>query len=193
MKVIKILMYILVSLFLLSGCNEMIDTEYEQNLGEVPLAEEDTTGKPITEEELLGYIKSNGLEVFDYKIISRYAALVLEVENGNEVSTYIIHRLQNGELESENGIITNECYGQDVFVKVSNGYLAAVILESGKQKKIEELRLIALDGEGQVHKENIMINDRQGLLIPLPKWDYVYGRVHFIGSEDYYEEKDFRM
>ena len=193
MKVIKLLMYLFVSLLLLSGCNEMIDTEHEQSLGMMPLSEEDITGKPVTEEDLLVYFKSNDLKIYDYKLISRYSALVLEVKNGYEVSTYIIHRLQNGELEAENGIITTQCYGQDVFVKVSNGYLATVILESGRQREIEELRLIALDGEGQVHKEIIDINNRQGILIPLPKWNYVYGNVNFIGRNNYFEEKEFRM
>jgi len=163
--------------------------EWAEQVGQLPVDWDETEASAITEEELLAYIKEKGLKIADYKLDGKYAAVVLEVGEG-EASTYGIRRLQSGELGREDILIYTGADEEGVSVKRSHGYLAVAIHDKAKKHRITSC-VVSVTEDGVARKLKFPLEEGgNGYLIPIG--DKIQaGLVNLYGEDGFVYEKMF--
>jgi hypothetical protein len=162
--------------------------EWAERIGEYPVEWDDKSAKAITEEELKAFIEDNKLPIVDYKIDSKYEAVVLEVR-GDEASTYSIQRLRNGKLGQENMMISVGEDEEGISYKRSHGYMSVVIYDKAKEHRIDSC-VISVYNKGETKKLKFDIGDKRGYLLPLSD-GVTTGLINLYGEDGFVYEEIF--
>ncbi|WP_182302572.1 stalk domain-containing protein [Cohnella cholangitidis] len=160
--------------------------EWEAQMGEYPVYWDDKSAKPITDEELQAYIEENKLPIVDYKIDSKYKAIVLEVKE-HETSTYAIHRLRNGKLGKDDIMVGTKENEYGFAFQKFNGYLSIVLFDKAKLLEIHSC-VVSIYDNRQTKKLKVEIGDKRGYLLRIGE-EVSSGLVNLKGKDGYtYEE-----
>ena len=162
--------------------------DWEAWMGEQPMDPEDASGAAISDEELNLYFKENNLSVVDYEIVSKYTAVVLTI-NGSESSVFAVERLRNGELGYELSI-GSSADEEGVSVHRTHGFVSIAVYEGAKEHEIEYCVINTYYNKGEVKKEKLNFDGKQGFLVPLPGTDAA-GTVTFYGKNGFIHEVRF--
>jgi len=163
---------------------------WEDWLGELPAEEAYETVEAITDEEIAQYIRDKKLNILDYKHLSDYKTLVLEVR-GDEMSAYAIQRTRNGNLKSEDVTYWTKADAKGFFVKRFGGYVGIAVHDQAVEYEIAYAVVNFFDLQGKAEPEKVTFEPGQkGKLIKLPA-NITSGIVRFYGQESYLHESRF--
>ncbi len=162
--------------------------DWEQWLGEEPMEEDDLSGEAVTEPELNAYFAANKLVIADYEIVSRYAAVALEIKQ-SESSVFTVDRRKNGQLGWDMSIKT----GADeagFSVHRTNGFVSVAVYDEAMKDEAEYGVVTFFYGKGQSKTEKIYFEGKSGFLVRVPDSD-VTGTVKFYGKDGFIYEDTF--
>lgn len=162
--------------------------EWAEWVGEYPVEWDEEAAKAITEEELKAYIAERKLPIVDYKLVSKYEAVVLEVRE-DEASTYSIQRLRNGKLGQENMMISVGEDEEGISFKRSHGYMSVVVYDKAKGHRITSC-VISVSNKGETKKLKFDIGDQRGYLLPLSE-GITSGLINLYGEDGFVYEEIF--
>jgi Copper amine oxidase N-terminal domain. len=163
--------------------------DWETWMGEKPMEEEDLSGVAITDDDIRHFFKQNDISAVDFKIVSKYAAVVLELDDSESSSVYALERLRNGELGTGLSIVSR-ADEEGVTVKRTNGFVAIAVLNSAKDREFEYCIVKTYDDNGEAVKEKFSFEKKQGILAPL-NGEKTIGTVTFYGKKGFTHEVFF--
>jgi len=164
--------------------------EWQSWLGDLPADEDYETVAAISEDEMKRYIDEGKLEILDYKLVSKYKAVVLEIR-GEEASVYAVLRSRNGKLKSEDVTYWTDADAEGFSAKRGYGFVGLVIHETGQPRGIEYGIVNTYFNQGEVKKEKVTFEPgKNGLLVKLPTASAA-GTVYFYGKNGYSHEVRF--
>lgn len=174
------------------------DETYQKNLdpaedwktwmGEKPIEEDDPSGAAITEEELKRYFAEENRPVEDYKILSRYSAAVLELEDDG-ILVYGVDRLRNGSLGAGGVGIHSGADEEGFSVHRTHGVVGLAVHDQAMKHEIE-YAVVSFYDQGHVQEVKLEFEGRQGFLVPQPAPNAV-GIVTFYGKNGFIHEARF--
>lgn len=165
--------------------------EWEDWLGMKPIEMDDTSGEEITEEELNEFLKSNGLPVLDSRIIDKYTAVLLHIEEEDGVESLTLEyvdRLKNGSLGWSMGFGMGD-NGDDVQVKRSGQLVSVGMFDQGLKKQFSHFEV-----SYKVHDKRVThtydMAGKQGMFFDIPE-EVKGGEIIFFGKNGYTFETYF--
>ncbi len=159
-------------------------------LGDLPADENYESVAAISDADIKQYILDGKLDILDYKLVSKYKAVVLEVR-GEETSVYAILRSRNGKLKSEDVTYWTEADEEGFSAKRGYGFVGVVVHEKGQSHEIEYGIVNTYYNQGEVKKEKVTFDTGKfGLLVKLPTANAA-GTVYFYGKNGYSHEVRF--
>lgn len=159
-------------------------------LGDLPADEDYESVAAISDEDIKQYILDGKLEILDYKLISKYKAVVLEVR-GEETSVYTLQRSRNGKLKGEDVTYWTDADEEGFSAKRGYGFVGIVVHEKGQSHEIEYSIVNTSYNQGEVKKEKVTFDaGKFGLLVKLPTANAA-GTVYFYGKNGYSHEVRF--
>lgn len=164
--------------------------EWRDWLGELPANEAYESVPAITDAELVKFIQDQALAIPDYKLLSKYKAIVLEVR-GEESSVYAVQRTRNGKLKSEDVTYWTDADEDGFSAKRAYGFVGVVVHEKAQAHEIGYGIVNTYYNEGEVKKEKVTFEGgKTGLLVKLPAASAA-GTVYFYGNKGYSHEVRF--
>jgi len=159
-------------------------------LGDLPADEDYEAVAAISDEDIKQYILDGKLDILDYKLVSKYKAVVLEVR-GEETSVYAILRSRNGKLKSEDVTYWTDADEEGFSAKRGYGFVGIVVHEKGQSHEIDYGIVNTYYNQGEVKKEKVVFDSGKfGLLVKLPTANAA-GTVYFYGKNGYSHEVRF--
>lgn len=159
--------------------------EWEAWQGTKPIALDDPSGKPITKDELMEYTKSTGLLLLDSKIIDKYTAEIICIEEEDGVKSLMyttVDRLKNGGLGWRVSIHSDE-NEEDVQVKRNGNLVSVGMFEQGLKRRFTHFEISYIT-HGVRESIKYDITGKQGLIVEIPL-DVTGGSVIFYGKRGY--------
>jgi hypothetical protein len=169
---------------------EQLDTveEWEDLLGEQPIEEDDLSGETLTEPELTAYFADNDLAIADYEIVSRYAAVVLEIDE-SESSVFTVERRKNGRLGWDISIKSG-ANDEGFSVHRTNGFVSVAVYDDTLKQEAEYGVVTFYYGKGESKTEKIYFEGKSGFLVKIPD-SQVTGTVRLYGKNGSIYEDTF--
>lgn len=162
-------------------------TEWEEWLGKLPAEKAYETVSPITDEEIVQYIRNKKLNIHDYMHLSDYNTLVLEVRDGR-MSVYVVHRTRNGNLKSEDVKYWTGADEEGFFVNRSGGYVGIGMQDQASAHEITYAVVNFFDLNGKNERIKVTFETEQrGKLVKLPA-NITTGTVIFSGAGGFVHE-----
>ncbi|TYP74544.1 copper amine oxidase-like protein [Paenibacillus methanolicus] len=157
--------------------------EWDAWMAEAPLPADDPDGEPIRAEEIDAYIAQNDLSIVDYTIVSKYAAVALDVSK-EKAAMYRIQRQKNGGITQADSYISHEQDEEGLSVSGLGDYIGVGIHEAATEHAIESVLVIYFGREGKIGSTEYETEGRKGFLIPWHK-DATSAIVNFYGKDGF--------
>ncbi|SEM91304.1 stalk domain-containing protein [Paenibacillus sp. OV219] len=158
-------------------------------LSQYPLPDDDPSGKSITEDEIDAYIAQSNTSIVDYAIVSKYAAVVLEISD-SDVSMFLIQRLKNGALGEEIVRYGMSMPEDGLTVSYYGDYLGIGIHDNAINANIDSVKVIYRGEQGKFSDLTYPVGNKPGFLIPIPP-EATNARVLFYHEADLIKDNEY--
>jgi len=165
--------------------------EWDDWLGMKPIELDDPSREAITEQELTEFAILSGLPVLDSRIIDKYTAVLLHIEEEDGVESLTlkyVDRLKNGSLDWSMDLGMGDD-GDDVQVKRSGQLVSVGMFDQGLKKQFSHFEV-----SYKVHDKRVThtfdIAGKQGMFFDIPE-EVTSGEITFFGKNGYTFETYF--